>query len=194
MKKLNPSQEKILAYLLERAQNSIPPSVREICKATGLKSTSTVHTHLKILEELGYISRESGLNRAIHISSGKSLQVPIINNSLPNGGLASPNNIEGYIPFNVSSDNKKEFFAFHVLDNSMKNSFILPQDIIIIEKGSKTSDSELTAIIYENKLLVRKMVKLSSNAYLFAENADYDKIELKNCQIVGKAISLIRNF
>ncbi len=194
MKKLNPSQEKILAYLLERAQNSIPPSVREICKATGLKSTSTVHTHLKALEKLGYISRESGLNRAIHISSSKSLQIPIINNFLPNGGLASPNNIEGYIPFNVSSDNKKEFFAFHVLDNSMKNSFILPQDIIIVEKSSKTSDSELAAIIYENKLIVRKMVKLSSGSYLFPENPDYDKIELKDCKIVGKAISLVRNF
>lgn len=60
MKKLNKSQQKILDYLRERSQDGVPPSVREICAATGLKSTSTVHAHLKALEENGFISRDAG--------------------------------------------------------------------------------------------------------------------------------------
>ena len=79
MKKLNKSQQKILDYLRERSQDGVPPSVREICAATGLKSTSTVHAHLKALEENGFISRDAGLNRAIHISGvERSVQVPVL--------------------------------------------------------------------------------------------------------------------
>ena len=79
LKKLSASQERILNYLKERAQDGLPPSVREICRATGLKSTSTVHVHLKTLEENGYITRDAGLNRAIHITGEeRSSQVPVL--------------------------------------------------------------------------------------------------------------------
>ena len=67
MKKLSKSQERILDFLKERVSEGVPPSVREICAATGLRSTSTVHSHLKALEEMGYITRDEGLNRSIHI-------------------------------------------------------------------------------------------------------------------------------
>ena len=79
MKPLTKSQQKIYDFLKDRSQYGIPPSVREICAATGLKSTSTVHAHLKALENLGYISRDAGLNRAIHIEGcEQAAQVPIL--------------------------------------------------------------------------------------------------------------------
>ena len=67
MKKLTKSQAKVFDFLKESIADGITPSVREICLATGLSSTSTVHSHLKSLEELGYITRTTGLNRSIRI-------------------------------------------------------------------------------------------------------------------------------
>ena len=67
MQGLTASQQKVLDYIKEAAPSGIPPTVREICAATGLRSTSTVHAHLKTLERMGYISRGAGLNRSIRI-------------------------------------------------------------------------------------------------------------------------------
>lgn len=68
---LTESQQKVYDYLKNRTQNGLPPTVREICAATGLKSTSSVHAHLKTLERAGYISRDAGLNRAIHLRGNR---------------------------------------------------------------------------------------------------------------------------
>ena len=72
MKPLNEKQQKVLSFLQERAQDGLPPTVREICAAAGIKSTSTVHAYLKTLEENGYISRQSGHEKVICISSDAS--------------------------------------------------------------------------------------------------------------------------
>ena len=79
MPNLNKSQQKILDYIKQTAPSGVPPTVREICAATGLSSTSTVHSHLKTLERLGYISRDRGLNRSIRVEGMvPSSQVPIL--------------------------------------------------------------------------------------------------------------------
>lgn len=78
MKPLNEKQQKVLEFVRERLQDDIPPSVREICDATGIKSTSTVHTYLKLLESEGYIDRRSGLNRAIRLPGESVSRVPLL--------------------------------------------------------------------------------------------------------------------
>ena len=78
MKPLNEKQQKVLAFVKERLQDDIPPSVREICEATGIKSTSTVHAYLKRLEDEGYIDRRSGLNRAIRLPGESVTRVPLL--------------------------------------------------------------------------------------------------------------------
>ena len=99
MKKLSKSQQKIYDFLKEKAQYGIPPSVREICAATGLRSTSTVHAHLKTLEEEGYISRQAGLNRSIHIEGCEdTTQVPIVGRVTAGMPILAVEEIEGYLP------------------------------------------------------------------------------------------------
>ena len=79
MASLTKSQQLVYDYLCSTmAERAVPPSVREICAATGLRSTSTVHSHLKSLEALGYITRDAGLNRSIHIvGASAAKQVPV---------------------------------------------------------------------------------------------------------------------
>ena len=76
MQGLTASQQKVLDYIKEAAPSGIPPTVREICAATGLRSTSTVHAHLKTLERMGYISRGAGLNRSIRIEGAMPTAQP----------------------------------------------------------------------------------------------------------------------
>ena len=97
---LTKSQKKVYDYLKSRVQEGLPPTVREICQATGLKSTSSVHAHLKTLEREGYISREAGLNRAIHImGEQKTTQVPILGRVAAGQPILAVEHVEGYVPF-----------------------------------------------------------------------------------------------
>ena len=100
MKPLTKSQQKVYDYLKSEAAGGVPPTVREICAATGLSSTSTVHTHLKTLEKLGYISRTEGRNRAIHITGSEpTAQVPIVGTVTAGLPILAFEDIQGYIPF-----------------------------------------------------------------------------------------------
>lgn len=79
MKEISEAQARIYNFLRERIQtDGVPPSVREICTATGIRSTSTVHYHLKALENAGYISRDEGLNRSIRIVGESARFIPVL--------------------------------------------------------------------------------------------------------------------
>ena len=101
MASLTKSQQLVYDYLCSTmAERAVPPSVREICAATGLRSTSTVHSHLKSLEALGYITRDAGLNRSIHIvGASAAKQVPILGKVTAGLPILAVEDIEGYIPY-----------------------------------------------------------------------------------------------
>ena len=128
MASLTKSQQLVYDYLCSTmAERAVPPSVREICAATGLRSTSTVHSHLKSLEALGYITRDAGLNRSIHIvGASAAKQVPILGKVTAGLPILAVEDIEGYIPYPDKSG--KELFALHVDGLSMINAGILDGD------------------------------------------------------------------
>ncbi len=135
MKKLTKSQAKVFDFLKESIADGITPSVREICLATGLSSTSTVHSHLKSLEELGYITRTTGLNRSIRIvGEEKASQVPVIGKVTAGVPILAFEDISGYVPFPESKRKGRELFALNVVGESMKDIGILDGDVVICEK------------------------------------------------------------
>ena len=98
MARLTESQQKVYDFLVKTMPSGVPPTVREICTATGLRSTSTVHAHLKTLEKLGYINREVGLNRAIRIEGSQpAAQVPILGRVTAGIPILAVEDIEGYM-------------------------------------------------------------------------------------------------
>lgn len=98
MKPLNEKQQKVLAFLQERAQDGLPPTVREICAAADIKSTSTVHAYLKVLEEGGYISRQSGLSRAIRLPGESVARVPLLGKVTAGQPILAVEEVEDYVP------------------------------------------------------------------------------------------------
>lgn len=195
MKKLSASQQKILNYLKERAQDGLPPSVREICSATGLKSTSTVHAHLKTLEENGYISREAGLNRAIHISGEeRSAQIPILGRVTAGIPILAIEDIEGYIPFSESQRRGRELFALRVVGESMKNAGILDGDIVVCHKTPAANNGEIVVAMLEDEATVKRLFQEDGHIRLQPENPDFEPIISREVTVLGKVISVLRYY
>ena len=195
MKKLNKSQQKILDYLRERSQDGVPPSVREICAATGLKSTSTVHAHLKALEENGFISRDAGLNRAIHISGvERSVQVPVLGRVTAGLPILAVEDVEGYLPINESQCRGRELFALRVVGESMVNAGILNGDMVLVEQQQTADNGDMVVALIDDGATVKTFYKEEGFIRLQPENDFMDPIIVRDCQILGKVIGVFRFF
>ena len=136
MKPINNTQRKIYEYLAERSQDGVPPSVREICKAVGLRSTSSVQANLDALEEAGYISRDPLLKRSIRVLGQVEnvTSVPLVGTVTAGMPILAVEQIEGYIPYSGRVSRDKPLFALRVRGDSMINAGILDGDIVISEK------------------------------------------------------------
>ena len=195
MKPLTKSQQKIYDFLKDRSQYGIPPSAREICAATGLKSTSTVHAHLKALENLGYISRDAGLNRAIHIEGcEQTAQVPILGKVTAGLPILAVEEIQGYLPITASQQRGRELFALTVQGESMKNAGILDGDYVVVERTPTARDGDIVVALIEDEATVKRLYRETDCVRLQPENDAFEPIYAKEVIILGKVISVVRYY
>ena len=195
MKPLTKSQQKIYDFLKDRSQYGVPPSVREICAATGLKSTSTVHAHLKALENLGYISRDAGLNRAIHIEGcEQTAQVPILGKVTAGLPILAVEEIQGYLPITASQQRGRELFALTVQGESMKNAGILDGDYVVVERTPTARDGDIVVALIEDEATVKRLYRETDCVRLQPENDAFEPIYAKEVIILGKVISVVRYY
>ena len=193
MKPLTKSQQKIYDFLKDRSQYGIPPSVREICAATGLKSTSTVHAHLKALENLGYISRDAGLNRAIHIEGcEQTAQVPILGKVTAGLPILAVEEIQGYLPITASQQRGRELFALTVQGESMKNAGILDGDYVVVERTPTARDGDIVVALIEDEATVKRLYRETDCVRLQPDA--FEPIYAKEVIILGKVISVVRYY
>ena len=194
MASLTKSQQLVYDYLCSTmAERAVPPSVREICAATGLRSTSTVHSHLKSLEALGYITRDAGLNRSIHIvGASAAKQVPILGKVTAGLPILAVEDIEGYIPYPDKSG--KELFALHVDGLSMINAGILDGDYVIAEKTPVAENGEIVVGMIGDEATVKRFYMEKGTFRLQPENPDFEPIISDEITIVGKVIAVIRYY
>lgn len=191
MEPLTKSQQKVYDYLREAMPSGIPPTVREICTATGLRSTSTVHAHLKTLEKLGYITREAGLNRSIRIEGSEAAaQVPILGKVTAGLPILAVEDIEGYIPF--PQRRGKELFALHVSGLSMRDAGILDGDYVVAERTPTADDGEIVVAMIEDEATVKRLYREPGRIRLQPENPDFDPIYSENVSLLGKVIAVVR--
>ncbi|MEE0252365.1 MAG: transcriptional repressor LexA [Acutalibacteraceae bacterium] len=195
MKPLTKSQQRIFDFLKDRSQYGIPPSVREICAATGLKSTSTVHAHLKALENLGYISRDAGLNRAIHIEGcEQTAQVPILGKVTAGLPILAVEEIQGYLPITASQQRGRELFALTVQGESMKNAGILDGDYVVVERTPTARDGDIVVALIEDEATVKRLYRETDCVRLQPENDAFEPIYAKEVLILGKVVSVVRYY
>lgn len=195
MQALTKSQQKVYDYLVQAAPRGIPPTVREICNATGLKSTSTVHAHLKTLERLGYISRDAGMNRSIHIEGTVSaVQVPVMGRVTAGKPILAVEDIEGYLPFPQKEG--KELFALHVSGLSMRDAGILDGDFVVAERDPTARDGDIVVAMIEDEATVKRFYREADRIRLQPENPAFEPIyaSFESAYILGRVIAVLRYY
>lgn len=195
MKKIGTSQQKILDYLKECSSVGRTPSVREICDEVGLKSTSTVHHHLSVLEEQGYITREHGVNRCIHISGEvKADSVALIGTVAAGYPILAFEEITDYIPIPDTIKRNKELFALKVKGESMINAGILDGDVVVLEKTPVAENGEIVVALVEDEATLKRFYKENGHFRLQPENDSFEPIIVDNVSILGKLVYLVRDY
>ena len=195
MKPLNEKQQKVLSFLKERAQDGVPPTVREICDAAGIKSTSTVHAYLKRLEDEGYIDRRSGLNRAIRLPGESVTRVPLLGKVTAGLPILAVEEVEDYVPFSGGSQyGAGELFALRVTGTSMINAGILDRDVVIVRRTNTAQNGDVVVALIGDEATVKRIYMESDHIRLQPENPEYEPIIVKEAIVLGKVISLVRYF
>jgi repressor LexA len=194
-------QREILDYIKEQiVDRGFPPSVREICNAVNLKSTSSVHTHLSVLEKNGYIHRDPAKPRCIEIADDSfnsfrknNLNVPILGQVTAGLPILAVENIEGYFP--VPSDmlpSDAEPFMLRVRGESMINAGIYDKDLILVKRQTTAENGDKVVAMVGDMVTVKTFYKEKDHFRLQPENDIFSPIIVDVCQILGKVIGLFR--
>ena len=194
MKPLNEKQQKVLSFLQERAQDGLPPTVREICAAAGIKSTSTVHAYLETLEENGYISRQSGLNRAIRLPGESVARVPLLGKVTAGQPILAVEEVEDYVPYSGGGYQPGELFALRVSGTSMINAGIFDKDVVIVHKTPTAVNGDIVVALVGDEATVKRFYKENGHFRLQPENDAFEPIIVDEVSILGKVVSLVRYF
>ena len=200
MAKLTAKQQQIYDYILAfTGEHGYPPSVREIGAAVGLKSPSTVHFHMKGLEEAGVIVKAEGKTRAISLVNTEpepgipANQVPVVGNVAAGSPILAQECIEDYLPFDTSGLSG-EHFALKVRGESMLNAGILPGDLVVVHQQRDARNGEIVVALFEDEATVKTLSRRDGHTWLLPENEAYDPIDGDNAEIIGKVVGVVRRY
>lgn len=196
MAELSNMQKKIYEYIARCIQQQgYPPSVREIGEAVGLKSPSTVHFHLKHLEEAGMIEKGAGKGRAITLTAPvvPEDKVPIVGNVAAGSPILAQECIEDYLTFDTGG-RSGEFFALRVRGESMLNAGILPGDLVVVQQQTTARNGEIVVAMIEDEATVKTYSRQNGHVWLLPENDAYEPIDGTYAQILGKVAAVVRRY
>ena len=196
MAELSRMQQKIYDYIVACIrEQGYPPSVREIGDAVGLKSPSTVHFHLKHLEEAGVIEKGAGKGRAIALTAPEVPEdrVPIVGNVAAGSPILAQECIEDYLIFDTGG-RSGEYFALRVRGESMLNAGILPGDLVIVHRQATCSNGEIVVAMIEDEATVKRFSRQNGHVWLLPENEAYSPIDGTYAQILGKVAAVVRRY
>lgn len=194
-------QMEIYDYIKKHLRDKgYPPSVREICLAVGLSSTSTVHGHLERLEKKGLIKRDPTKPRAIEIMENsiykkELLSIPIIGTVRAGVPILAVENIEDnfLIPIDyVKSDN--ELFILTIRGESMIDAGITDGDLVIIEKVNTAENGDIVVAMIDNEATIKRFFKENNHIRLQPENKTMEPIIVDDCNIIGRLVGLYREY
>ena len=200
MSELNDKQLLIYEFLKDfTSEKGYPPTVREICKAVGLKSTSSVHGHLKHLEKEGLIKRDPTKPRALEIVDSvvkkEMINVPIIGRVTAGLPILANENIEDYFPLPLDYvKHNNDLFILKISGSSMIKAGILDGDFAIIERTQTASNGDKIVALIENEATLKTFYRENDHIRLQPENDEMEPIIVDNCSILGKLIGIYRTY
>lgn len=207
MANLTRKQQEIYDFILSFTnEHGYPPSVREIGAAVGLKSPSTVHFHMKGLEEAGVIVKAEGKTRAISLpgvpmgpgpvaeeTDPHANQVPVVGSVAAGSPILAQECIEDYLTFDTQGLSG-EHFALKVRGESMLNAGILPDDLVVVHRQQEVRNGDIVVALFEDEATVKTYQRKNGQVWLLPENPEYDPIDGTYAEIIGRVVAVVRRY
>lgn len=197
---LNEKEQAILSYISAQASFGKIPSVREICFALGYKSTSTASRHINSLIEKGYLTKDDGKNRSLHLakSMDKGKNVPLIGTVAAGQPILAFENQEGFVTVNSKYD-ADNLFALRLKGESMVEIGMNNGDIIVARKTDFAENGQIIVALIDNEATVKELKKADEGIYLIPYNKSMKPIfvpkeKASDFKILGVVVTLIRNY
>ena len=198
--KLSAKQAEILEFMKsEILKKGYPPTVRDICEAVNLKSTSSVHSHLETLEKNGYIRRDPTKPRAIEIldenfynTRCEVATVPVIGRVAAGEPILAVENVDSYFPIPTDMLSNRETFILVVKGESMINMGIYDGDYIVVEQCNTANNGDVVVALVDDSATVKRFYKENGHYRLQPENDYMDPIIVDHVEILGKVTGLYR--
>lgn len=206
---LNQREEAILKFIEKQIKmKGYPPSVREIGKSVGLKSTATVHGYLNQLAQKGYIKKEEQKGRTLKVLKGglqenepsdkafysgkEMVEVPVIGKITAGAPILAVENITDTFPIPLDFVGNSESFMLTVRGESMIEAGILDGDYILVKKQNTANNGEIVVALIEDEATVKTFYKEKDHIRLQPENSTMDPIIVPDCKILGKVGGVFR--
>ena len=218
MKKLTKMQQKVYDYIAQfMTKWGYPPSVREICAELNFKSPSTAHFHILNLEKKGYLEHDAGKGRAIRLKGeaqtapavpaapaapsnavdfmeerdARENRIPIVGNVAAGSPILAQECVEDYLTFDTGS-RSGEFFALRVRGESMLGVGILPDDLVVVRRQQTANNGEIVVALIGDEATVKTFKKQNGEIWLLPANPDYQPIDGRECEVLGKVVAVVR--
>jgi repressor LexA len=200
---LTKRQQEIFDFIKRySAGHGYPPTVRDIGKAVGLASSSTVHAHLANLEKLGLLRRDPTKPRAIELLDRAVEQVksivrpeglPLVGQVAAGSPVLAEENIEEYVAVPDLAGGEDGEYVLRVRGESMKDAGILPGDYVVVRRQDTAVDGEIVVALVGEEATVKRFFRESDHIRLQPENASMEPIRSRDVQVLGRVVGLFRS-
>lgn len=196
---LSDRRREIYEYMVNTIrERGYPPTMREIARALGLKSPSTVLHHLRILEAQGYIEREPARNRALRLTGEQPSEaqrvrfVPLVGRVAAGVPILAAENLEGYLPLPEGLFPGQELFMLQVQGDSMIDAGILEGDYVIVSQQETADDGDIIVALLDEEATVKRLYRRAGYVELRPEHPEMEPIRATEVQVLGLVVGVVR--
>ena len=196
---LTKRQQEIFDYVKRYgAEHGYPPTVRDIGKAIGLTSSSTVHAHLANLEKVGLLRRDPTKPRALEVLVDKAKQavspsgLPVVGQVAAGAPMLAEENIEEYVPVPGIAGGDEGEFVLRVRGDSMKNAGILEGDHVVVRRQDSAANGEIVVALVDDEATVKRFFKEEDHVRLQPENDALQPILVRDVEVLGRVVGVCR--
>ncbi len=191
---MSDKKNELYKYLIENNFDA-PPTVRELCEALGIRSTSSIHRMLHELEDEGRITIAKGKRRNIALNNVSStVKVPLVGSVAAGVPILAEENIEEFVSFTTSRADTRELFALRVRGDSMIGAGIFNGDIIVAKRAQAAENGEIVVALIGDEATVKRIYRANGRIELRAENPAYAPIVADEVTVLGKVIASMRYY
>jgi repressor LexA len=185
----------VYEYIKERIEvQGYAPSVREICTALEIGSTSTAARYINNLVEEGLLDKTDGKNRAVRLSGKVAVRVPMLGTITAGAPITAVEDFTEYINFHADRNYFGELFGLNVRGDSMINAAINDGDVAVIEKTASVQNGEIAAVMIDGAATLKRFYKENGGYRLQPENDSMKPIIVNECELLGKLVAILRYY